>query len=335
MSVRHDLAAATFRESAIDPETAAFNVELERLLATVPALNEQPPRVTREMRERGEGIFGPLEFVAEATERTIPGPVGDLTLRTFTPPRVDGVYLHIHGGGWVLGGAHHQDIRNWAIARHCNLAVVSVDYRLAPEDPYPAGPDDCETAALWLIKNTSSEFGSEKLLIGGESAGAHLAVVTLLRLRDRHDYNGFLGANLTYGVFDLSMTPGCAGWGERNMVLNTPVMQWFVDHYVGGQRPRDPDISPLYAHLNEMPPALFTVGTLDVLLDDTLFMYARWLAAGNDAELAVYPGGVHGFNAFPIELGRRANARIDEFLLASLGSSADVGATAAAAVGVV
>lgn len=332
MGERHQLTAETFRASAIDPETAAFNVELEQLLGTVRAVHEMPPAVTREMRERGEGIFGPLELVAEAIERTIPGPDGDLALRVFTPPRVDGVYLHIHGGSWVLGRAHHQDIRNWAIARHCNLAVVSVDYRLAPEDPYPAGPDDCETAALWLIKNSSSEFGSEKLLIGGESAGAHLSAVTLLRLRDRHHYSGFLGANLTYGVFDLSMSPSTAGWGERNLVLSTPIMGWFGDHFVGGRERRDPDISPLYGDLHDMPPALFTVGTLDPLLDDTLFMFSRWVAAANEAELAIYPGGVHGFNAFPIELGRQANVRIDDFLTERLAARA--GAALATAAGV-
>jgi len=77
---------------------------------------------------------------------------------------------------------------------------------------------------------------------------------------------------------------------------------------------RDPDISPLYADLRGLPPALFTVGTLDPLLDDTLFMHQRWLAAGNQSELAVYAGGVHGFNGMPSSLGRTANHRIDAFL---------------------
>jgi acetyl esterase len=77
---------------------------------------------------------------------------------------------------------------------------------------------------------------------------------------------------------------------------------------------RDPDISPLYGDLRGLPPALFTIGTCDALLDDSLFMYTRWIAAGNQAELAVYPGGAHGFNAFPFALAEQANARIDAFL---------------------
>ena len=105
-----------------------------------------------------------------------------------------------------------------------------------------------------------------------------------------------------------------ANWGERNLVLNTPTIQWFVDHFVPSDRRRDPDVSPLYADLSNMPSTLFTVGTLDPLLDDTLFMYPRWLAAGNDAELAVYSGGVHGFTLHEIGIGKRSQARIRDFI---------------------
>lgn len=305
---------SVFDPAAIDPETAAFNAQVEALLAAAPATHTVEPAVTRAARESGKGAFGPLMLSEMATERTIPTPSGDLTLRLFLPETVEGVYLHIHGGGWVLGRAHHSDVRNEQIARGSNLAVVSVDYRLAPEDPYPAGSDDCEAAALWLAERAGAEFGTERLLIGGESAGGHLAAATLLRMRDRHGFGGFAGANLVYGVYDLSGTPSVRGWGERNLVLSTPIMEWFFDHYVPMERRREPDVSPLYADLRGLPPALFTVGTLDPLLDDSLFMHARWLAAGNEAQLAVYPGGVHGFNSFPVGIAREANARIDAFL---------------------
>jgi acetyl esterase/lipase len=82
---------------------------------------------------------------------------------------------------------------------------------------------------------------------------------------------------------------------------------------------RDPDMSALYADVRNMPAALFTVGTLDVFLDDSLFLYARWAAAGNEAELAVYPGGTHGFNMTPLAIAHEANARIDAFLKAKTG----------------
>jgi acetyl esterase/lipase len=193
--------------------------------------------------------------------------------------------------------------------------VVSVDYRLAPEHPFPAGPDDCEAAALWLAGRAAAEFGTTRLWIGGESAGAHLALVTLLRLRDRHGLRPFAGANLAYGAYDLSMTPSQRRWGERNLVLSTPILGWFYDFFVPGpERRRDPDVSPLYADLAGLPPALLTVGTLDPLLDDTLFLHARWIAAGGGAELAVWPGGIHGFDAFPTRLSRAARERMDAFL---------------------
>ena len=304
-----------FRPEAIEPETAAFNAELEATFATMPPTHTLQPQQIRDAREAGKGIFGPIVRSALATERSIDGPGGMVVLRQFVPDTVEGVYLHMHGGGWVLGRAHHQDPRNEQIARECKLAVLSIDYRLAPEHPYPAAPDDCEAAAVWLTRHAAAEFGTDRLLIGGESAGAHLSVATLVRMRDRHGFTGFTATNLVFGVFDVSGTPSARGWGERNLVISTPTMEWFGNHFVAAEKQRDPDVSPLYADLSRMPPAMFTVGTLDPLLDDTLFMYARWVAAGNRAELATYPGGVHGFTSYEHGLARRANARIDAFLM--------------------
>jgi acetyl esterase len=310
---------ALFAPAAIDAETAEFNAELEKQLAAMPPIYEFPPSVVRQARESGQGPFGTLVFVESARERTIPGSAGEIPLRLFIPERVRGVYLHLHGGGFTIGSARHHDPLLAAIATEYALAVVSVEYRLAPEHPYPAGPDDCEAAALWLATQAQAEFGTDRLVIGGESAGANLAAVTLTRMRDRHGFTGFRGANLTFGVFDLSMTPSATRWGERNLILSTPIMEWFNNQYVPADRRRDPDVSPLYADLAHLPPALFTVGTLDLLLDDSLFMHSRWVAAGNRGELAVYPGGVHAFTAFPLALGRRANERIFEFIAAAVG----------------
>jgi acetyl esterase/lipase len=192
--------------------------------------------------------------------------------------------------------------------------VISIGYRLAPEHPYPEGPDDCEAAALWLVENALSKFGTERLIIGGESAGAHLSVVTLLRLKDRHGLRPFSGANLVYGAYDLSLTASARAWGDRLLVLNTPYLIWFIDHFVSPDLRSAPDVSPLYADLAGLPAALFTIGTEDPLIDDTLLMHDRWAAAENRAELAVYPGGSHGFDAFPIMLAGRALSKMHEFI---------------------
>jgi acetyl esterase/lipase len=166
------------------------------------------------------------------------------------------------------------------------------------------------------VLNALREFGTDALTIGGESAGGHLSAVTVLRMRDRHGYSGFRGANLVYGAFDLSMTPSQRAFGNERLVLRTIDIQQFANAFLPTVTDRRvPDISPLYADLMGLCPALFSVGTSDALLDDTLFMYARWIAAGNDAELAIYPGGAHGFTLFPNAHSQSVVARMDAFLL--------------------
>ncbi len=213
-----------------------------------------------------------------------------------------------------------QDPMLERIADNTGQAVVAVEYRLAPEHPYPAGPDDCEGAAVWLLRNAEEEFGPDALTIGGESAGGHLTAVPILRMRDRYGYTGFRGANIVYGAFDLSMTQSQRLFGNTRLVLRTIDMQQFYNAFLPTiMDRRAPDISPLYADLKNLCPALFTVGTQDALLDDTLFMHARWAVAGNDAELAIYPGGAHGFTLFPNDLSKSATGRMDAFMNRVLG----------------
>jgi acetyl esterase/lipase len=309
-----------FKPEAISAETHALNAAVVQLCNSAPDWWLVGAQAVRDARARGDGPFPVVPKSKRARTITIDGPGGHkVPLRVIAPDHPKGVYLHIHGGGWVLGASDLQDPMLERIGENGGLACVSVEYRLAPEHPYPAGPDDCEAAALWLIKNSKSEFGCDLLTIGGESAGGHLSAVTLLRLRDRHGFSGFKAANLVFGVFDLSMTPSQKAFGDERLVLRTIDILKFSDAFVPDAKARrDPDISPLYADLKGLPPALFTIGTKDALLDDSLFMYARWLAAGNDAELAIYPGGAHGFTAFPYALAKAANARMDAFLAQSV-----------------
>jgi acetyl esterase/lipase len=312
-----------FSPDAIDASTGAANEMLEKLLAQLPPFTSQTPAAIRAAREAGGGAFPAPVRLDHAETRRIAGPAGEIPLRIFRSDAPRGVYLHIHGGGWTIGSADQQDVMLDAIARAARATVVSVEYRLAPEHPYPAGPDDCEAAALWLARNAERELGSARLAIGGESAGAHLSAVTLLRLRDRHGLMPFCAANLVYGCYDLGFTPSARRWGERALVLSTPIIEWFTNHFVPDPALRSaPDASPLHADLRGLPPALFTVGTLDPLLDDTLFMAQRWLAAGNRAELAIYPGGVHGFNLLPTPLGSAALRRSESFLAAACSGDA-------------
>jgi len=313
---------ALFSDSAIAADTRAIIDAVEKMMGSMPAPQTRRPQDLRDERRNGEGNLPLPPFSDKAVVRSIPGPAGDIGLRIIAPENPAGCFLYLHGGGWTLGSADGQDPLLEAVAKHANLACVSVEYRLAPEDPYPAGPDDCEAAALWLAKNARAEFGTERLLIGGASAGAHLSAVTLLRMRDRHGFQPFCGASLTYGCYDLNMTPSMRNWGTRPLILTTPLVAWFCDNFLPPEefdmRARtNPDISPLFADLKDMPPAHFLVGTLDPLLDDTLFMYGRWKAAGCEAVLDIAPGGIHGFNAFPCELTSQMNAKAVTFLAAT------------------
>jgi acetyl esterase/lipase len=307
-------------------QTRAFNAELERLIATVPAVDTVPVEESRRARREGLGLFPKPVFVPEARWLEFDGPAGPIALRVIAPEQQPtGVFLHIHGGGWTVSASDLQDRRLQRLARDTGMTVVSVEYRLAPEHPYPAAPDDCEAAALWLLGDDGqAAVGVDgPLAIGGDSAGGHLAAATLLRLRDRHGITGAFGAAvLQYGAFDLSMTPSQRLWGERNLVLSTPIITWFADQFLPGvdqEGRRDPDISPLYAELSDMPPAMFTIGTADPLLDDSLFMEARWREAGHATELRVWEEAPHGFLSLPMAVSDVALAAEHDFLVRTLG----------------
>lgn len=273
------------------------------------------PAEVRARRAKGLTPFVVEPKSGRAQTIRIPGPAGEVPIRVIAPEAPTAVYLHFHSGGWTLGTCDQDDPRLERLASELGFACLSVDYRLAPEHPYPAGPDDCEAAALWVAREAKTRFGVEKLLIGGESAGAHLTAVTLVRLRDRHGLTPFSRANLTAGSFDMSLTPSARAFGNQKLVLGTRDLRMFAAHFLqNGEDLRDPDVSPLYADLKGLPPAIFTVGTRDPLLDDTLFMAARWIAAGNEAELQIAPGSAHVFTSLADPNAGPAYDRVMAFL---------------------
>jgi acetyl esterase/lipase len=264
---------------------------VEAMLESQPKITTLDPAVVR--KQSDDEARRTRVRVDEAVDRTI---AGGIEARVFTPPTVESVYLYIHGGAWFMGAKDLADEMMWARAQRANTAVVSIDYRLAPEDRWPAQLDDCERAATWLVEDAASEFGSDRIVIGGDSAGAHLSVATLLALRDRHGITSLRGADLRYGMYDMRLTPGARQYPGR--ALNAETLEWCVA--LCFDQLDDPLVSPLLADLHGLPPALFTVGTNDSLLEDTLFMWTRWRAAGNDAELVIHPGAIHAFDYMPL-----------------------------------
>jgi acetyl esterase len=250
-------------------------------------------------RKDFESIYVPSP---DAEERTIAG----VPCRLFLPEgQPSGVYLHFHGGAMILGAPVMNDIPNAGLCERFALTVVSVDYRLAPEHPFPAGPDDCVAVAAWLLENGQRELGTTRLLIGGESAGGYLAALMALRIRDQlHAIDRVAGLNLVFGIYDWGRTPSNRGMRPHDGpdLLDPEENRFVAESYLPDRTDderRDPAVSPLYADLHGMPPALMSVGTCDHLVDDTLMLATRWAAAGNEVDLFVAPDMPHGFMAFP------------------------------------
>ncbi|KAF7553872.1 hypothetical protein G7046_g6972 [Stylonectria norvegica] len=191
-------------------------------------------------------------------------------------------------------------LEGYAEASGC--AVISVGYRLAPEHPFPAGPQDCFDVAEYLVKYGEQEYGGPLRFIGGESAGAHLSVLTAFHLLHKHqDFVLSGGLLLHFGVYDLTLLPSAYALSNAP-ILPLRSLKKFIDAFAplhSTQDLKSPSISPLYENLQSLrgrlPPAIFTCGSGDPLQDDTVLMSARWVIAGGSAVTKFYPGAVHGF----------------------------------------
>lgn len=267
------------------------------------------------------------QAVAEGEDREIAG----VPCRVFLPDDAaapPAVMVHFHGGGMVIGTAAMNDASNLARCRTHGVPVVSVDYRLAPEHPYPAAPDDAFAVTSWLLDHAGKSvadggFGTKHLIVAGESAGAYLAALTLLRVRDQLGADALaqvLGAQLVFGIFDWSQTPSQRGQRASSGpdLLDPAGSSFYADAYLPGltaEERRDPAISPLFADLHGLPPSMLAVGTADHLLDDTLLFATRLTAAGGDVELWVGPDLPHGFLApLSCELARRWQQQSEAWL---------------------
>jgi acetyl esterase/lipase len=234
------------------------------------------------------------------------------------------VYIDYHGGGWSIGTAAMDDLVNAAIARE-GIAVVSIDYTTLPDITFEDQIAQCHAAADWVFENAEAEFGTRDLFIGGESAGAHLAACAILRLRDtRRDFARLRGAVLFYGPYDLSATPSVRAAGPDTIVLDGPAMVPGIASLLPDrdeEARRKPDVSPLYADLSRLPPALFLVGTIDPLIDDSRLMSQRWHAANGNARLIIVLDSPHAFNRLPTRAAARTNAWVRAWLDRRLGAA--------------
>jgi epsilon-lactone hydrolase len=275
--------------------------------ADIPVLRRRIERLSGAGWPRPGVAVRPLVVAGVPAERVIPPGA----------PR-DRCLLYLHGGAWCMGSPRTHRGLVVDLASRAGVRAVSVDYRLAPEHPYPAGLDDCVAAYGWLLER---RIDPSRIVVAGDSAGGNLAAALLLRLRDA----GIplpAGAVLLSPVTDLALTG--ASWATRRRVdpfFANVSATGFVEAYAGGRDVREPYLSPLYADLRGLPPLLVHVGDHEVLLDDSVRLAERAAAAGVDARLVVWPGMMHVFQTFAPFLPEAiaADREIGDFVRARIG----------------
>lgn len=251
----------------------------------------------RKLTDRQALVFaGPAEPVAAVTDLTVDGGEQPLPARHYRPADSGGPHpllVFYHGGGWVIGNIETHDRACRVICRHAGVHVLSIDYRLAPEHPFPAAVEDARAAFEWAREH-AAELGADpaRVGVGGDSAGGNLAAVVSQLVRDRPP------------AFQLLIYPGTDAtvirrsrelFGER-LFLTSAQMDWFAGHYFGEADRSDPRASPLLADdLSELPPALVVTAAFDPLRDEGEAYADALRAAGNEVLLRRFPGLVHGF----------------------------------------
>jgi acetyl esterase len=283
----------------VDPELIAAGKLLQEKGLVVPDRTVAPLTEVRAAQDR-VGAFLGLDSVRLQSERDVmmPGPHGDVPCRFYYPEGVQHppCLVYLHGGGFMQGSLNSWDHFLRDLVRQSNVAVASVDYRLSPEYKFPVAFDET-LAMVRLIARSGADQGIDpaRLAIGGDSAGANLALTAALALRDAGER--LLSFQLLiYGVYSADIeSPSWQRFGQGPGLSQTQ-MRWIFETYLDDPSlTRDWRVAPLLGDLKGLPRAHLIVGSLDPLLDDSSNLHTRLNAAGVPAELRVYPGINHGF----------------------------------------
>jgi acetyl esterase len=265
-----------------------------------PPLHELGVSQARALLEGLAAIGGPRAEMARVEDRTFAGPAGDVPVRIYRPTDDAGpqpALVWYHGGGFVLGNIEVSDLTCRDLAAQAGVVVVSVDYRLAPEHPYPAGVDDCYAALVWVVA-TAGDLGIDptRVAVGGDSAGGNMAAVVALAARDRGG-PALRFQLLVYPVTDALMSYPSIRDNGQGYMLTDDSMKWFIELYLGARGdPKDPLVSPLYADdLSGLPPALVVTAEYDPLRDEGEAYGLRLQQARVAAKISRYDGMIHGF----------------------------------------
>ncbi|MBC9733771.1 alpha/beta hydrolase [Nocardioides marmotae] len=302
---------------AIDPQIDGL-LQLMAGSGHPPMWQQSPEDARRGFRVLTVDLRDPafVPEVAAVEDVTVPGAAGPLAARIYRPSAGSAgsaplpTVAFFHGGGFVIGDLDTHDLTCRTIATLCEAVVVSVDYRLAPEHPFPAAPDDALAAAHWVADSLADLGGSDRMGVAGDSAGGNLSAVVAQAFRD--EGRPLAGQLLVYPVTDMGGSYPSHTENAEGFFLDTQTMAWFGAQYVGDPSALgDPRLSPLHGRLDGLAPAVVVTAELDPLRDDGN-AYARALAeAGVRVEHRVFPGMIHGF----VDMGRHsaaAQAAIEE-----------------------
>jgi len=244
-------------------------------------------------------LSGPAEDLARVEDVNVPGPAGDIPVRVYVPAG-DGPFptvVFFHGGGWVIGDIDSHDVPVRRLANLVPAVVMSVDYRLAPEHPFPAAPQDCYAATVWAAAH-AGDYGADgsRLAVAGDSAGGNLAAVVAQMARDQGG-PPIAFQLLVYPAVDARMTHASITENGDGYLLTKGFMEWFYGHYFTKESDADdPLASPIKASsLADLPPALVLTAEFDPLRDEGEAYAAALEAAGGKASAKRYDGMIHGF----------------------------------------
>ena len=281
----------------LDPQIKAVLEAMSAL--AMPSLSTVPLDVMRKAFEEQRSARPEGDSVAKVIDRQIPGPDGKLTVRVYSPFGAGPfpVLTYFHGGGFVLCDLDSHDSTCRGLTNAAQCVVVSVDYRLAPEAPFPAAPEDCYAATRWVAENAPELDGDPaRHAVAGDSAGGNLAAVVALMARDRGG-PALVHQLLIYPVTDHSFdTPSYLDNAE-GYFLTREMMQWFWGHYLKSEADGMQALaSPLRADdLSNLPSATVITAEFDPLRDEGEAYAARLEASGVPTELVRYEGMIHGF----------------------------------------
>ena len=253
--------------------------------------------------------------VTRAPDRVRVEPVDadGLHMEWLIPEDIDSerVMLFLHGGGFCSGSVDSHRAFAGRLARKLRMRTLHLTYRLAPEDPFPAGLDDCVAAYRWLL---ASGVSAANLVIAGNSAGGGLAVSTALVLRDAGEASPHSVVCFSPTV-DLALTGSSVRSNGRRDLLTPALLQEVSKWYLAGQDPYTPLISPLHADLHGLPPMLVLAGDHELLLDDALSLASRAREAGVEVTLRIWPGLIHTFEQLTLlPECHQAMAQVETFL---------------------